>query len=47
VAKRLVDPKDYEAAYVHWSAVEGQIPTEFLDANVVGPYRDNFPLLGG
>jgi hypothetical protein len=47
VANGYFDPKYYEAAYVHWSAVEGQIPTEFLDANVVGPYRDNFPLLGG
>jgi hypothetical protein len=45
-----VHPPEFDfdsEAYVDWGDRGGQIPNEWLQNNVVGPYRDNFPLFGG
>lgn len=47
--KPVVPPEfDFSSpAYIEWGDRKGQVPTEWLQTNVIGPYRDNFPLFGG
>jgi hypothetical protein len=47
---KVVHPLEFDFAskgYNEWASDKGQIPSDFINANVIDPYRNNFPLFGG